>query len=292
MIRYVKHKDLDFEKYNACIENSLQSRIYAFSWYLDIVADDWNVFVLEDYEAVMPVPFMRAKRYFYFKKIIQPFFCQQLGVFSRGEISKEKYQGFINEVVLLKPKVYNFNSYNFELLIAKKFKIQVNYELALSKSYDELKSNYSKNLKRNLQKSIKNELMYVNISTQEIITFKKTTNKHKISDSYYRYMKNVMDEILNKDLGKSIGVFKNKELVGVAFFIQNKTRIIHLVSGVNEKGKLYGATPFLFDVFIKENSNQKMIFDFEGSSIKGIARFFKNFGAQERLYYSLNTYEF
>ena len=59
MIHYVKREDLEVAKYNDCIENSIQSRIYAFSWYLDIVADNWDVLVLNDYEAVMPVPFRR-----------------------------------------------------------------------------------------------------------------------------------------------------------------------------------------------------------------------------------------
>ena len=52
MIHYVKREDLEVEKYNNCIENSIQSRIYAFSWYLDIVADYWDVLVLDDYKAV------------------------------------------------------------------------------------------------------------------------------------------------------------------------------------------------------------------------------------------------
>ena len=53
MIQHIKRKDLDILKYDACIENSIQSRIYGFSWYLDIVADHWEVLVLDDYEAVM-----------------------------------------------------------------------------------------------------------------------------------------------------------------------------------------------------------------------------------------------
>jgi hypothetical protein len=44
-INYIKRKDLDIEKYDACIENSSQSRVYAFSWYLDIVAGKWDALV-------------------------------------------------------------------------------------------------------------------------------------------------------------------------------------------------------------------------------------------------------
>jgi len=86
MIHYVKREDLEVTKYNDCIENSIQSRIYAFSWYLDIVADNWDVLVEDDYTAVMPVPW---KQKYFIKYVTQPFFCQQLGVFATHKISKE-----------------------------------------------------------------------------------------------------------------------------------------------------------------------------------------------------------
>ena len=79
MIYFVKRNQIDEEKYNNCIATSLQSRMYAYSWYLDIVADNWNVLVLDDYEAVMPLPFHKK---FLISYISQPFFTQQLGVFS------------------------------------------------------------------------------------------------------------------------------------------------------------------------------------------------------------------
>ena len=80
MIKYIKRRDLDITKYDACIENSIQSRIYALSWYLDVVADNWDVLVLNDYEAVMPIPW---KQKFGLKYITQPYFCQQLTIYSK-----------------------------------------------------------------------------------------------------------------------------------------------------------------------------------------------------------------
>ena len=79
MIHYVKREDLEVEKYNNCIENSIQSRIYAFSWYLDIIADNWDVLVQDDYEAVMPVPFRRK---FGVNYVYPPFWLLELGLFS------------------------------------------------------------------------------------------------------------------------------------------------------------------------------------------------------------------
>ena len=82
MITYTKRKEVDIAKYNACIENSIQSRISAFSWYLDIVADNWDVLVLDDYKAVMPIPWRKK---FGIKYVYPPLWLLELGVFSLYE---------------------------------------------------------------------------------------------------------------------------------------------------------------------------------------------------------------
>ena len=55
-MHYLSLDKIDEVKYNECIESAANSRIYAYSWYLDIVADNWDVLVLNDYEALMPLP--------------------------------------------------------------------------------------------------------------------------------------------------------------------------------------------------------------------------------------------
>ncbi|MDA9093212.1 hypothetical protein N9J92_05085, partial [Polaribacter sp.] len=68
MIHIIERKDLDVDKYDACIADSVQSRIYAFSWYLDVVTDNWDILILNDYEAVMPLPW---KQKYFLKYITQ-----------------------------------------------------------------------------------------------------------------------------------------------------------------------------------------------------------------------------
>ena len=63
MIRHITRDTLDVQKYDNCIANAINSRVYAYSWYLDIVADaKWDVLVLDDYKAVMPLP--KRRKYF------------------------------------------------------------------------------------------------------------------------------------------------------------------------------------------------------------------------------------
>ena len=83
MIHYLKRKDIDIVKYNTCIEASINTRIYAYSWYLDIVATNWDILVLNDYEAVMPLPWRQK---YFIKYMYPPAWTQQLGVFSKSRI--------------------------------------------------------------------------------------------------------------------------------------------------------------------------------------------------------------
>ena len=55
-IRYIKHNEIDAEKWNSCIETAANSRLYVNEWYLDRAADRWDAFVWGDYEYIMPLP--------------------------------------------------------------------------------------------------------------------------------------------------------------------------------------------------------------------------------------------
>ena len=88
MIQRVKRKFLDEKKYDDCIEKSMQSNIFGFSWYLDIVCDNWDVLVLNNYEAVMPIPWRKK---FFVKYVYTPLRVLELGVFSEGCIDENEF---------------------------------------------------------------------------------------------------------------------------------------------------------------------------------------------------------
>ena len=71
-IKLLKYHQIDFAKYNYCIEKSTYSRVEAYSWYLDITTNKkWHVYVYGDYEIVMPVFLKRTKKNVLKKKVVQ-----------------------------------------------------------------------------------------------------------------------------------------------------------------------------------------------------------------------------
>lgn len=291
MIRNIKRKDIDLNKYNLCVKNAYNFRVYAYAWYLDIVANkQWNVLVLNDYEAVTPLPYKRIKRKFLKKMVSQPFFCQQLGIFSKQQLSKENFELIIKNFYKLKPYNYNFNSSNSKNIIQKKhLKFRNNFELNLDKTYLEIKQGYSKNLIRNIKKGVKTDLQIsTKVTIQDFITLKKENSIHKIKKENFITMTQLMQKIEAHNLGKLYAVKQENNIVAIAFFITTKDRIIHLFSVSNPIGKRLGGIPVLFDNIIQKNENKNITFDFEGSMIPGVAKFFKSFGSKNNPYLVFN----
>ncbi|MBO6200890.1 MAG: hypothetical protein J6N74_04640, partial [Chryseobacterium sp.] len=59
MIERIKYQDIDFEKYNNCVESSVQKNLYCEKETLDFLSKNWELLVYGDYEAVMPIPFVK-----------------------------------------------------------------------------------------------------------------------------------------------------------------------------------------------------------------------------------------
>jgi hypothetical protein len=101
MIAYLKHKNIDKKKWDACIEQSASSCIYAYSWYLDAVCKNWTALVLDDYKAVLPLA-PRSKYSIHY--VYQPFFTRYFGVFSKNKSDKTTVNLFLTAI----PKKFKF----------------------------------------------------------------------------------------------------------------------------------------------------------------------------------------
>lgn len=272
MIQYVSRKLLDIKKYDDCIENCLQSRIYAFSWYLDIVADHWDVLVLNDYEAVMPLPW---KKKFGLKYITQPYFCQQLGIFSIFKIDETTQEHFLKSIPMKFLKItYHLNSDSYQ---NKNTTEKKNYTLNLDKDYDVIFKNFSRTRKQRVQLGTKEQLILKTTSIHELLAIQKTFYTYQ-GFSEETILK-LAQTILNLGKGTLIGVFKENTLLGGGLFIHTKNSIVYLYSSFTDEGRKYQAASFLINEVIKEHQKSNLILDFEGGNLTSLEVFFKSFGA-------------
>ena len=284
MIRYLKNKNIDKISWDKCINNSLNGLVYAQSWYLDIVSPGWDALIEDDYTTIMPLP---SKKKILLHYLIQPKLIQQLGIFSVKQISQEVIKQFIKAIpIKFILRDLNFNSYN-ECYEPALFTQRVNYELNINKSYSEISKVFKENTKRNIFKAKQYGLKIEQKSLPDLFleNYKLNTNINKDSNSL-----TILNQIINYTLRNKTGYIiitydsDNKVIAG-AFFIFSMNRLIYLTSFSGAKGKEFSAMFIIIDFMIDKFSNQQIIFDFEGSMVDGIARFFRGFGAQPVTYF-------
>ena len=286
-ITYIKHQNIDGEKWTRCIENASNSRFYANIWHLDRTAVVWDAFVWGDYEFVMPLP-IRIK--FGISYIYQPLFCQQLGIFP--EPSKEIAAFFYN--ALFKKYSYcdvHINSQNPSVHsnIQMEFLPRVNYLLDLKYNYKSLAKSYSTNTKRNIAKANDNNFQFITgIQLEEYMAFKQQNLFDNLPKRDITKLKSTISFGQFKGMGEIYGVYSaENELCAAVYFCKWKERVIYFSAASNKKGKELGAMYFLVDNFIKDNAEREIILDFEGSMVPGVARFYSGFGARTETYFQL-----
>lgn len=288
-ITYLKHKDIDLKLWDACIGNSVNHLIYAESWYLNLVCSaGWDALVLEDYQAVMPLPLKSKLGLSY---IQQPIWTQQLGVFSSQALSEKLVFKFIKAV----PKKFkiissnlNYNNNCSQLPLISK----TNLVLALYLSYDEIRTTYSSNTKRNINKAAKTNIVldFNYEKTENFIAFVKSTLDSPLPENDITTLNQLIKQSLTNDNGFIITASQQNKITAACFILKSDNRLIYRVARSNKEGKESKAMFLIVDEIIKKYSNTNYVLDFEGSEIKGIARFYESFGAKKQPYYYLKKY--
>tara|TARA_B100000809_G_scaffold29671_1_gene25748 strand:+ start:6166 stop:7074 length:909 start_codon:yes stop_codon:yes gene_type:complete len=285
MINYIKRKDLEVDKYDACIEHAVQSRIYAFSWYLDIVADNWDVLVLDDYKAVMPIPWRQK---YLIKYVYPPFWTLQLGVFSLDEDIKidSFIQPLFTNFSYLELRMNTRNVFEDVSINSQKKQMQI---LPLKENYEEIFSNYRRDRKKDLKKAEHYSLIEKwNDNPRELIKLIKDNVGKRIKDykvKDYNCLLKLIDICIQKNVGEVLSIYdKKNQLVASVFLLKHKRSVTKMVSSTNFKNRKNGANTFMIDRIIYRYHKKFKIFDFGGSSIKNIASFSKSFNAIDEEY--------
>ncbi|HKI88306.1 MAG TPA: hypothetical protein VKA38_04705 [Draconibacterium sp.] len=284
-IKYIRHSEIDFEKWDHCIESALNGRVYAYHWHLDRTAVVWDALIYGDYEFVMPLP---VKRKWGLKYVYQPLYCQQLGIFPAPtmEIAGMFYSKMIKNLRYVDIQI---NSKNVSLPLRGKaeFIRRNNYLLNLDRKYQNILSGYSKNTKRNIARAKSNHLGYIaGLRLEEYLDFKMTNNSLDIEKKEINKLKSIIAFGLFKGFGEICGVYTaENKLCAAVYFYRWKNRVIYLNAVSDWEGKNLRAMFFLIDKYIESKAGQHLVLDFEGSMIPGLARFYSGFGATPETYY-------
>jgi len=281
-ITFLKNKEIDREKWDYRIENSCNGTLYAMSYCLDAIAENWDALVSGDYETVFPITYVKKLG---INILYTPIFLQQLGVFSQQQLSEETLTAFLKAI----PKKFLFgklklNSGNiFSQECGFQIKSHVNIEQDISAPIHVLRKNYGRNITENLRKARKNKLFITESSnfrnTIELYRANKGKGDFYISKNHYHLAYKLMEALAERKL-LVIREACNADGTFIAGVVAApfKNKIVLLQLGCNAEGYRTGATSLLIDAILERFAEKKELCDFEGSNTESIACFYAGFG--------------
>ncbi len=283
-IQYLSYEQIDKQKWDHCIQIAANRLIYAYSWYLDKMADHWDGIVLGDYEMVMPLPWRRKMGIFY---LYQPAFVAQLGLFG-NDVSADVLKQFFEAIP------GKFKYWDMPLNMDNKYDIKgfhlnerANFILTLDKPYSELYKAFRENNKRNIKRAQGYGcVVKKGIDVNEIIALANDQPQQgqTIQQDYAHFL-TIYDQLLQEEKSRSYGVFSSQgQLLASCALLYSGKRWYYLLVGNHPNGRTLGASHLLIDAIIKDLAGKNLILDFEGSDIRNLAFFYSGFGSRQENY--------
>lgn len=291
-IRYVTNEYINKSLWDECIRSAVNGRVYAYSWYLDIMAENWDALIEGEggYESVFPLPY-RTK--FGINYLYQPFFTQQLGIFSCKKLTPDLIDKFL-EAIPTKFMVAEINLNTLNKPDPTKWNVfnNVNYELDLIEPFEHIYKRFSSNTRRNVGKAEQKEIKVSDtVNPEEVIRLfreNRGASLLKLKDYDYRKLLQLIYHGIHKQIAFSYGAFTstNTLCAGMIIFISHH-KATFLFSATNADARESGAMSMLISQFIYSAAGNHLTLDFEGSNDAQLARFYKSFGAQKVTYPSV-----
>ena len=282
-IEIIPSHQIDYTKWNNCINQSSNSLIYANAFYLDTITDQWHGLIIDDYDAVMPLPWRKKWGIQY---LYTPPFIQQLGLFGNYKALA------IGELIVRLHKFAPFGDYkfNFDNQFIPKLVAQDNYILDLSIPYQFIAKQYHNDLAQNLKKANKAMLLYsIDNEVAAAISLYRQYYAHRTKHVHSNDYKNCLQLCITLHERNQCFIRKvttiDGELLAIALLLKDEHRIYNLLNTTTAIGRKLEANHFLIDRIIYEFAEHPILLDFEGSNLPGVKSFYQKFGTTNQPYF-------
>ena len=282
-LRHLKHKDIDFVRWDKTINNSAFPSIFANSFFLNASSPGWEALVFGEYETVFP---LTVKSKYTYKYLPQPLFAGQLGIFGKIDLEKEQIiYGYL---------LSHFKLIEIELNALHKLKAEgIGEKKTFVVDYTK-KRVCNQNTKRNIKQAMALGLRVEQVSKKETLALSKNTlypflkNNLHISNSGLKTFTSIVESALKQDKLLTLKIVnKEHNVVGIGHFIYNENYALYLKGTNTDKKDNSGSMHLLLDFALEYFKQEGRLFDFGGGSRAGIAGFFKGLGGVELNYSTL-----
>ena len=285
-INIIPSYQINKEKWDYCIKRSVNDLMYAQSYYLDALADNWHGIVVNDYDCVMPVPWRKKLGIRYCYDVP---FIQQLGYFSTTDFDNTI---LINTLFkFIRYGYYNFNYSNNATANIPEVRSKTNLILDLFNK-EVITDSFTKSFMQSLQHASGFGFTYVTAAPVEAIEMYKDLYRNKIKNITEDNYKNLflLTQILitqGKCFARKI-INKNGNTISIVLLLKDERRLYNIINATCNEGRNTEANYFLYEQLFNEFAGQELLFDLEGSDLPGVKNFYKKMGAKDQPYFRMH----
>lgn len=295
---FLTRPEIDISKWNTCIEASIQRVVYGYSWYLDIVAEDWIALVSTsetNYEIVMPLPVV----YRYGIPVLhQPHFCQYLGIFSQNLLTFSDTTAFIRAVwnKFSYISAYSFHPLN-QRIVGQTLKELSTIRYSIHQTvwmsiHNVTELAYSKDRRNNLKRAERHNWELVRgLEIDTLLELFKENHTLQIeggvSEKSYKILSKLWSELNDRQSADLLYArLKEKVQAGILLF-QDGPMVIYIFNAATKNGRDGNARTWLLHRYFESKSGQGLIFDFESPGKESIYQFYLSFGGNKMNYITI-----
>ncbi len=303
MIKLIKHKDIDKQKWDKCIGESINGLVFGYSWFLDITSPkswegliemeivDGNVF----YISVFPIEYRRKAG---IKYAYQSPFVVETDIFSIKPLTDQERSQFYDVLI-------NHYKYIAKLIFSDQVKLPFpvkkhdTYIINFKQSYESIFAQYKYDRKKDIRKAARQQLkIKYSEDYQKLIDL---INQYILPKYDFSVIANVQDTweklvkacLVNKK-GLLLHTFKDDTDLDFSFYTISKNRIHRYLCVATPEGRKSGAATFSIDYLIKTWASNNCQLDFVGIHNDNLHYFKSSFGGDVHHYQeiSINNFPF
>lgn len=276
-------------------------------WWMDAVCagKEWDVLIAENEKGEIRavLPYLLRKRT-WMRYIIMPQQTQIGGIWVAPEVTEDKWQTAevcrqLTEQLAGLHLSYYYQQYPTGSLcvdamraLGFKTRERVTYRIEDLSDLNQVIDRFSKNKKRQLQRALSLHTER-GMSPEEFYRFhsKCLSEQHK-HPTYSREFFLVLERKAKRHDQCDILCVKNAdgEVCAAAFLVWDNRLMYYLIPCYSLEHKNSGAGALLVLESIKLAREKQVVFDFEGSMIRGVANHYKQFGSTPTPYFSVERY--
>ena len=174
-----------------------------------------------------------------------------------------------------------------------KYKVIPNYtyHINLNQSIEDIKSHFDSKNRNVINKAVKEGVVVSEntLNNEELFSFFSDSLNATNANVYSHELKNIFIKFADPSNSFSLTAKKDQEVLGNVFCAYDKNTCYYLLGGVNKKSGIQGVNNLLIQQSIEKAKELGCkTFDFEGSMLKGVEKFFRSFGPDLVPYYTVN----